>query len=302
MNLQVIISPAKKMRRAGADSAADDVSPRGIPPFPELSGRLAARLKAMDRSELQELWRTSDKLTDESLEMTRDLEIPQTPQDAREPRMAARLTPALLTYDGIQYRSMAPEVLDTPALEWLQRHLWMLSGIHGCARPLDAVMPYRLEMGAKLSMPAIEAAKQASTSGTRGLYQFWGDRIARRIAQAGQVAGTPSGQAKPAPTPSDVCVVNLASVEYSKAVTPHLGIAGPNDSPIPCVTCIFGEDLRNGKPVQRSTASKAARGSMVRWMAEREIDDPCDLQRFDIGYRHSEELSREGHLVFMRKA
>lgn len=27
--------------------------------------------------------------------------------------------------------------------------LWILSGLYGCARPFDAVQPYRLEMGAE---------------------------------------------------------------------------------------------------------------------------------------------------------
>lgn len=270
-NLQVVISPAKKMRIAGTGSAADDVAPSDIPPFPEASARLAARLKAMGRGELQALWHTSDRLTDECLGMTERLEIPGSPEDARSARLAPRLTPAALTYDGIQFRSMAPEVLDAAAFAWLQDHLWILSGLHGCVRPLDAVMPYRLEMGARLAMDADAQGARPS----KDLYEFWGGSVARRVAEGAGV------------------VINLASVEYARAVVPHLGET-------PCVTCIFGESLRNGKPVQRSTASKAARGSMVRWMAERGLDDPDELRRFDVGYRCDPELSDSSRLVFMR--
>lgn len=278
-NVQVIISPAKKMRRAGAGTPADDVAPRGIPPFPEVSRRLAERLRSMGRDELQALWKTSDRLTGECLEATRRLEVPRNLAEARGARMAATLTPAILTYDGIQFRSMAPEVLEGPALEWLQAHLWVLSGLHGCVRPLDAVMPYRLEMGARLQMDAPAdlgpSEEGASRGPTRDLYQFWGDAIERHVAAGADV------------------VVNLASVEYARSVVPCLG-------DVPCVTCVFGEDLRAGRPVQRSTASKAARGSMVRWMAERALDDPDDLRHFDVGYHFDEGLSEPGHLVFMR--
>ena len=171
---------------------------------------------------------------------------------------------------------MAPEVLDEGALAWLQGHLWILSGLHGCLRPLDAVMPYRLEMGARLSMPS---RADGSPVAARNLYEFWGDAIARRIADE----------------PGGVTVVNLASVEYADAVLPRLG----DEAAV--VTCIFGEGLRAGKPVQRSTASKAARGSMVRWMAEHGVTEPDGLAGFDVGYALDEGLSEPGRLVFMRR-
>lgn len=92
--------------------------------------------------------------------------------------------------------------------------------------------------------------------------------------------------------------MNLASVEYSKAVLPHRPDGARE------VTCIFGEGLRNGRPIQRSTASKIARGSMVRWMAERGVHRAEELKRFDVGYTFDPDLSQgdaKGQtLVFMR--
>ncbi len=178
---------------------------------------------------------------------------------------------------------MAPEVLDLDALAWLQGHLWIISALYGCARPFDAVEPYRLEMAAPLSV-----------GGARDLYDYWGPVIARAVAGA------------------DVAlVVNLASVEYARAVLPHLGA----DAQV--VTCIFGEDLKGGRPVQRATASKVARGSMVRWMAEHQVEDAVGLESFDVCYHLEPELclerrvrpadpgtpgARERVLVFMRDA
>lgn len=176
-------------------------------------------------------------------------------------------------------------MLDLDALSWLQDHLWILSGFYGCARPFDAVQPYRLEMGAKLSI-----------DGACDLYAFWGGRIADAIEGAATHEDTT--ETEPA------LIVNLASVEYAKAVLPY---TAPTTQ---IVTCVFGEDLRGGKPVQRATASKIARGSMVRWMAERHIERAEDLARFNIGYRYAPELcderqlktgAREQTLVFLRK-
>ena len=173
-----------------------------------------------------------------------------------------------MSYHGIQYQSMAPEVMDAAQLDWLQNHLWILSGLYGCVRPFHAVEPYRLEMGAKL---AVDDA--------RDLYAFWGDKLARTIA----------------PASSNATIVNLASAEYAKAVLPHLA----GDATV--VTCLFGEGIRNGKPIQRSTASKKARGSMVRWMAENKVEDVSRLTAFDVGYRHLPELSNKNTLVFLNE-
>ena len=268
---QVIISPAKQMR-----VAADAFAPRGIPPFPKKTRELHRALTEIGRREgpegLKALWKVSDRLLAENLERLGAFVPVMDESELDNPATAALVSPALFSYVGIQYRSLAPEVLDLDALTWLQDHLWVLSGLYGCVRPFDAVEPYRLEMGAALAV-----------AGEQDLYGFWGDDIACAVSEAGEA------------------VVNLASVEYARAVLPRL------PESVPVVTCIFGEELRRGRPVQRSTASKIARGSMVRWMAERGVGDPAELEAFNVGYRLapgfcSEDEPRRGGrtLVFMR--
>ncbi len=270
--LQVIISPAKQMR-----VARDTFEPRGIPPFPARTERLLRALRAIEREQgpdgLKALWRVNDKLLAENIERLHGFAPVLDEAQLDDPAIARLVSPAVFSYIGIQYRSLAPEVMDFMQLEWLQDHLWILSGLYGCVRPFDAVEPYRLEMGAKLPV-----------DGARDLYAFWGDAIAQAI-------GAPDADGS-----GRTCVVNLASVEYAKAVLPHL------PRRVTAVTCIFGEELRAGKPVQRATASKIARGSFVRWMAERGVEDPADLARFDIGYSLAPELSADdgSTLVFMK--
>lgn len=279
--LQVIISPAKQMC-----VARDTFAPRGIPPFPQQTERLYRELRNIERSAgaegLRKLWKVNDALLAQNIELLDRFEPVLDEASIGDPAIAALVSPAVFSYMGIQYRSLAPEVLDLNALTWLQEHLWIISGFYGCVRPFDAVQPYRLEMGARLAV-----------DGARDLYAFWGDRIARAVTTHQPIS----------PVPNDgQTVVNLASVEYAKAVLPHLS------SSTHVVTCIFGEELRNGKPVQRATASKIARGSMVRWMAERGCRDAAELTAFDVGYRFAPELSEQdskqgariSKLVFMR--
>ena len=263
--LQVIISPAKQMR-----AAQDAFEVLGIPPFAHETARLHRALLDIERNEgsggLQALWNVSDRLLTTCLDTLHEFMTVPSDADLDDPDIARRISPAVMSYHGIQYQSMAPEVMDAAQLAWLQDHLWILSGLYGFVRPFHGVSPYRLEMGAKLSV-----------DGARDLYAFWGNRLAQAIAPAG----------------SDTTIVNLASAEYAKAVLPRLS------TDVTVVTCLFGEGIRNGKPIQRSTASKKARGSMVRWMAENKLEDASELTAFNIGYRHIPELSDKNTLVFM---
>ncbi len=197
--LQVIISPAKQMRVCASAFAA-----QGIPPYPQRTATLHQRLLQIERQDgkdaLRTLWSVSDRLLQQNLDRLHAFEPLMDASDLNNPELARLVSPAAFSYVGIQYQSMAPEVLDQESLAWLQSHLWILSGLYGCARPFDAVQPYRLEMGAKLA-----------ADGAKNLYAFWGDALARAVCGYMDDETPPkTGAAAHAGT----CVVNLASVEY----------------------------------------------------------------------------------------
>ena len=174
------------------------------------------------------------------------------------------LTPALLAYKGIQYRYMAPGVMEAAQLDYLREHLRILSGFYGLLRPFDGVTPYRLEMQARLA-----------AEGFRDLYGFWG--------------GLPAGQL----AAETDCVLNLASREYARAVKPHLPPS------VRFVTCVFGERAGD-RVVEKGVRCKMARGQMVRWLAERHVTDLEGLRAFDqLGYRFHPEVSTEDCYVFL---
>ena len=163
--LQVIVSPAKQMR-----AAQDAFEVQGIPPFARETAQLHHALLDIERTEgdsgLQALWNVSNKLLGPCLDILHEFEPILGNGDFADSGIARRISPAIMSYHGIQYQSMAPEVMDAEQLAWLQSHLWILSGLYGCVRPFHAVEPYRLEMGAKL---AVDDA--------RDLYAFWGDKL-----------------------------------------------------------------------------------------------------------------------------
>nr|WP_325212387.1 peroxide stress protein YaaA [uncultured Oscillibacter sp.] len=247
--MRIIIAPAKKMV-VDMDSFAVD----SLPQFLERAERLKVTLQAMSPEELQSLWKCNDAIAKLNMERLAHMDLRR------------HLTPAVIAYEGIQYRYMAPGVMEAAHLDYLREHLRILSGFYGLLRPFDGVTPYRLEMQSKL--PA---------DGCRDLYQFWDNLLARQLA-----------------VETDM-VLNLASKEYSRAVEPHL------PKGIRFVTCTFGE-WKGGKVVEKGTQCKMARGQIVRWLAERKIKDPEDLRAFDqLGYCFDREQSTENHFVFLKQ-
>ncbi len=248
--MRLIISPAKKMN---VDRDSFPVS--ALPRFLDRTERLCHALQAMEPAALKTLWKCSDAIAKLNVERLERMELRQ------------GLTPAFLSYEGIQYRYMAPGVFTAAELAWVEEHLRILSGFYGILRPMDGVTPYRLEMQAKLAV-----------DGHKDLYDFWGGQLAEAI-----FAETD-------------CVVNLASKEYSRCVTDHV----PPGKRV--VTCVFGEE-QNGKIIEKGTLCKMARGEMVRFAAERQAQSPEELRAFDrLGYRFAPERSDEETYVFIKGA
>ena len=246
--MRIIIAPAKKMV-TDTDSFAVD----GLPQFLEQTERLKVILQGMSPKALQALWKCNDAIAKLNVERLRQMDLRR------------NLTPAVMAYEGIQYRYMAPGVMETAHLEYLREHLRILSGFYGLLRPFDGVTPYRLEMQARLPVDSC-----------RDLYQFWGDRLAQQLSSETDL------------------VLNLASKEYSKAVEPRL------PKSIRFITCTFGV-WKDGKVIEKGIQCKMARGQMVRWLAEHNITDAAAVQTFDqLDYQFQPSLSTEDHKVFLK--
>ena len=246
--MRILISPAKKM-----NVDTDSLPWTALPFFLSESALLLSIMKNMSAADLKRLWNCNDKIAAQNIERLKHMELTE------------KLTPAILAYEGIQYQYMAPGVFTDQELDYVQRHLRILSGFYGVLKPFDGVTPYRLEMQAKLSVGC-----------SKNLYEFWGDRLARLLLLETN------------------CVVNLASKEYSTSVSKHL----PRD--VQFITCVFGQEL-DGKVVEKGTLCKMARGEMVRYMAEHQVDEINQLKGFDrMGYSFRDDLSDEQTFVFIQ--
>lgn len=247
--MKIIISPAKNMV-----SDPNALPPRRLPIFLPQAEELLQRMRSMDGAQLQALWRCNDAIARLNLDRLRRMDLTRD------------LTPAIFSYQGIQYRYMAPRVFTSSQLSYVEEHLYLLSGFYGLLRPFDAVTPYRLEMQAKLSVGQ-----------AKDLYAFWGDKLSRQVCAQTD------------------WILNLASREYSRTISAHLPQC------VRFLTCSFGA-WHNGKVVEKGTLCKMARGEMVRFLAEQQITTPEGVKSFcRLGYQFSPDHSTPDHVVFLQQ-
>ena len=247
--MRIIISPAKKMK-----SDPDTLPWDGFPVFLDRSEKLKSWIQSLSLGDLRQLWNTSQKLAELNYERFQEMDL------------RSSLTPALLSYEGIQYQYMAAGVLEEEAYRYLEEHLRILSGFYGVLRPFDGVRPYRLEMQARINM-----------EGVQNLYDFWGSSLYEEVSRG------------------DPMILNLASKEYSKCIENYLK-AGDK-----YITVVFGE-VQNGRVIQKGTLAKMARGEMVRFLASGGIQDPMKIREFDgLGFRYDKNRSSDDEIVFIRQ-
>lgn len=251
-----VVSPAKKLDLEGPLPTADRSAPR----LGDQAAMLIPGLRRKSIKSLTELMGISSELAELNRDRFRNWEWPHQ-VDSR---------PALWIFKGDAYLGLEAETLQTRDINYAQDHLRILSGLYGVLRPLDHVMPYRLEAGTRLK----------TRRGT-DLYQFWGDRVRKLVEEDLQSSG------------SDV-LVNLASNEYFKVLQPSKLKAN-------VITPVF-KDWNGGQFRVLSFFAKKARGIMARYAIDNRIEDPEQLKQFDReGYQFRQDLSSESEWVFTRK-
>lgn len=250
----VVISPAKRLDWAERDVAVTE------PEFRADAVRLARTARNLTLGDLQKLMDISPDLArlnrdrfrvfadDPSLDVTR---------------------PAALAFAGDTYQGLEATSLEPDELAWAQDHLRILSGLYGVLRPLDAIQPYRLEMGSRLK-----------TRRGASLYEYWRDQLSRALNSQAKAIG------------SEI-LVNCASQEY-------FGAVAPKSLKLKVITPVFMEDKAGGPKVV-SFFAKKARGAMARYIIQQRLTNPSALLDFATGgYAYQPELSEPDRPVFLR--
>jgi hypothetical protein len=252
----VVISPAKRL----------DWSERAVemtqPDRQEDALRLAKSARNLTLGALKDLMDLSDDLA--RLNRDRFRAFASAPE-------AEATRPAALAFAGDTYQGLEAASLDAEEMDWAQEHLRILSGLYGLLRPLDAIQPYRLEMGSRLK-----------TRRGKSLYDYWGKELAQELNRQGAALGTD-------------LLINCASQEYFGAVP-------PGALKLRVVTPQFMEDKGDGKgPKIVSFFAKKARGAMARFIIQNRLTEAAALKEFDLGgYAYEPALSSPEKPVFLR--
>lgn len=226
----------------------------------DASAKLISVLRKKSRAQLAELMTISPSLADLNFNRYQDWSLPLTEDNARA---------AIFAFKGDVYTGLTLDTYSGEDLSFAQKHLRILSGLYGLLRPLDLILPYRLEMGTALKVGR-----------AKNLYEFWGERLTEGINIA--LAQTDSG-----------VLVNLASREYFKAV-PTANFKGRMVTP-------HFKEKKNGEYKIISFFAKKARGMMVDYITKNAITEPEPMKGFDLeGYRYNPALGDTDNWVFTR--
>ena len=254
----IVISPAKTLDLESAYKAPATSQPA----FLSDTRNLVKIMRGHYADDLAALMHTSDAISTLNADRFKQWKTPFKESNAR---------PSIFTFMGDVYTGFEAQKLSQNDLDYAQSHLRILSGLYGVLRPLDAIQPYRLEMGSRLK-----------TRRGKNLYEYWGSDLSSALNAQAEVTG------------SDV-LVNCASQEYFGAVdlkTLKLRVITPQ----------FMEDKGDGKgPKIVSFFAKKARGAMARFVMQNRIVETEGLFDFDTGgYVYTPSLSKPDVPVFLR--
>ena len=268
----VVISPAKTL-----DFESESLTNRHSNPlFPSKSEILIAKLRTLSRKKIADLMSVSKDLAQLNFERYLSFGSAMSRKNLKQ---------AVFAFKGDVYLGLDADSFSEEDLDYAQNHLRILSGLYGLLRPLDLIEPYRLEMGTQLPVRR-----------SKNLYQFWGNLLTETLNKhlidaqnpaATGLAATDIYQGQP-------LLINLASVEYWKAVNPDKLQAR-------VITPSF-LDWKNGQYKFVSFFGKKARGAMARYLIQNRWQNPESLKNFEWeGYALNAELSEGDNWVFTRR-
>ncbi|MYG14021.1 MAG: peroxide stress protein YaaA [Gammaproteobacteria bacterium] len=251
-----IISPAKSLDFDGRAPTRKS----SVPSFLDDSAELIRELRELAPQDLSDLMGISTSLAELNYDRYATWGEPFNRRNAKQ---------AMFAFNGDVYMGLKSTEFSERDLTWAQKHLRILSGLHGILKPLDLIQPYRLEMGTRLP-------------NERGddLYDFWRNKVTEALNDAIDAQRQP-------------VLVNLASNEYFNAVdTTRI------DARI--ITPTF-KDLKNGRYKFISFFAKKARGLMAAYLIKNRVSTMKALKAFDWqGYRFSPAESSANDWVFLR--
>ena len=254
----IVVSPAKSLDYESPLATKKASEPRMLDEASQLVDIMAKK----SPGDLQKLMSISPSLAELNFDRFQDWQTPFTPETAR---------PAVLAFSGDVYLGLEAATFSERDFTHAQKVFRILSGLYGVLRPLDLMMPYRLEMGSKVE-----------NDRGKDLYSYWRNDVTKLLSA--DLEASPG---------ADV-LVNLASNEYFSAVDPE-GLGSRIISPV------FLDSKDGGPHKIVSFFAKKARGSMSQYLIKNRVTTIKGIREFDgMGYAYDASQSTVERPVFTR--
>ena len=235
----IVISPAKRL----AENINDNTLASTIPYFKKEADSLAKELALLSSKQLSSLMNVSDGIAELNSKRYKNWNK----NIGSEKR-------AIFQFEGDVFKHLNAAKFNETQTDYMNKNLRILSGIYGLLRPSDEMSPYRLEMGTKHNF-----------NGSKNLYEFWGDKIAKKI-------NNELGSS---------LLFNLASEEYFSAISRYVDAEK---------TINFKFlSLSGGKEKVVGVIAKRARGEMARFLIDNQIESTDGINKFScMGFKFKE--------------
>ena len=251
--MQILLANAKIMYEKA------EKRPLSTPLFQSVADTLAAEMARMDVEELARQLDCSIKIAAENWKRYHDF-------------AAAEKMPAILAYNGQAYKHLRADSLSDESLEYSQRHLWITCFLYGLLRPMDGIVPYRMEHCVTLE-----------ATGDKPVNQFWKDRQTNVLIDSVKA--------------DDGVLLHLSTAEYEhlfdwKRVCKEVKVIQP----------LFYVRQKDGRLKMQAVWAKACRGAMVRFILTHQIAHPKELAAFSYeGFEYAPQLGEEAFPHFVRE-
>lgn len=250
--MQILLANAKIMFEHS------EVEPLSEPMFQPTANELAMEMASCDIDTLSKEMDCSRKLAAENWHRYQNFFV-------------AEKLPAIMAYNGQAYKHLKAKTLNENDLAFGQQHLWITCFLYGLLRPMDAVVPYRMEHCVKL---AITDDKPINT--------FWKDKLTDVLINSVKA--------------DDGVLIHLSTGEYEhlfdwKRVMEEVKVIHP----------LFYVRQKDGFLKMQAVWAKSCRGAMVRFILQNQITKPEDLKAFSHeGFEYNPNLGEELYPHFVR--
>lgn len=250
--MQILLANAKIMTEEAV------TRPQSVPLFQSVAEKMAMEMSAMNIDEMMKQLGCSRKLAAENSLRYRNF-------------LTAEHRPAIMAYNGQAYKHLRARMLDDTTLAYAQNHLWITCFLYGLLRPMDGIVPYRMEHSVKLESTA-----------ERPMSQYWKDKLTNVLIDSVKA--------------DDGVIIHLSTAEYE-----HLfdwrRVIGEVKVVQPLFYVRKGHDLK-----MQAVWAKTCRGAMTRFILENRISDPDDLKAFAYeGFEYNPNLGEEAFPHFVRE-